>query len=81
MICASLPCLLQQNRGEAAKRTLHKIIVLGRESLDQIEDFEENVTGRKLIHTKINNSSKKLNVSYLTYFYLINQLIRSHISF
>lgn len=41
-----------KTEGAAAKRTLHKIIVLGRESLDQIEDFEENVTGRKLIHTK-----------------------------
>ena len=38
---------------ESTKRTLHKIIVLGRESLDQIEDFEEKVTGRKLIHTKL----------------------------
>lgn len=31
---------------------LHKIVVLGRESLDQIERFEEGVTGKELLHTK-----------------------------
>lgn len=36
----------------STEKTLHKIIVLGRESLDQIEVFEEKVTGRKLLHTK-----------------------------
>jgi len=42
----------KKTEGADARKTLHKIIVLGRESLDQIEDFEEKVTGRKLIHTK-----------------------------
>lgn len=38
---------------------LHKIAVLGRESLDQIEKFEENVTGKRLVHTQNEKSSKK----------------------
>lgn len=43
---------LKGKRGEDVKDALHKIAILGRESLDQIEVFEESVTGKELLHTK-----------------------------
>lgn len=43
---------MKTKKPEKALDALHKIAVLGRESLDQIEKFEEHVTGRHLLHTK-----------------------------
>ena len=43
---------LKGGNAEKVKTALHKIAVLGRESLDQIEHFEEGVTGKELLHTK-----------------------------
>jgi hypothetical protein len=45
---------LQAMRGKGGKKhdeALHKIAILGKESLDQIERFEEAVTGKTLLHT------------------------------
>jgi len=41
------------------QEALHKIAILGRESLDQIERFEVAVTGKGLVHTKSTQKSKK----------------------
>lgn len=51
----ALVALKSKKKGKL-EEALHKITVLGRESLDQIEKFEEGVTGKRLVHT---NKKKK----------------------
>ena len=43
---------LRRSKDKEVKERLHKVIVLGQESLDQIEQFEEKVTGKRLVHTR-----------------------------
>lgn len=49
---------LKSQKVDKAREALKKIADLGEKSLDQIESFEEAVTGKKLVHTRKNSSRR-----------------------